>query len=404
MVFHLTRERRLTLVISISASFFLAEISVGFYTRSLALVADAFHYLNDLVGFIVALIALKISQRSKHPKELSFGWQRAQLLGAFFNGVFLLSLGVSVFLQSVDRFVSVEKLENPKLVLIIGCVGLGLNLLSGLFLHEHDHGDSAVAEPVDQGSDLTSQASVLEHRGSLSSRVAIPSHVEHRHSVNPQPTKKGHDLGMMGVLIHVLGDAMNNIGVIIAALVIWKADYEGKYYADPAVSMAISFVILLSSLPLVRKSGTILLQSVPLGLDPEDVKHDLEAIPGVESVHELHIWRLNQEKALASAHLVVSEELVDDFMEKAKIINECFHAYGIHSTTLQPERARLLPSEANNLAEGVASASSVMAKEAQKATQRHIPGPESEYPKASCLVNCKSNCEWYACCSRPKIY
>lgn len=109
MFSHLEREHRLILVISISASFFLAEIAVGFYTRSLALVADAFHYLNDLVGFIVALVALKISQRSKHPKELSFGWQRAQLLGAFFNGVFLLSLGISIFLQSIDRFVSLER-------------------------------------------------------------------------------------------------------------------------------------------------------------------------------------------------------------------------------------------------------------------------------------------------------
>jgi zinc transporter 1 len=74
-------------------------------------------------------------------------------------------------------------------------------------------------------------------------------HVEHRHNVKSQ-AKKGHDLGMMGVLIHVLGDAANNLGVIIAALVIWKATYDGRHYADPAVSMAIAIVILLSSLPL----------------------------------------------------------------------------------------------------------------------------------------------------------
>lgn len=74
-------------------------------------------------------------------------------------------------------------------------------------------------------------------------------HVEHRHNVKSE-AKKGHDLGMMGVFIHVLGDAVNNIGVVIAALVIWKANYEGRYYADPAMSMAIAVVILLSSLPL----------------------------------------------------------------------------------------------------------------------------------------------------------
>jgi len=126
------------IIIAISSSFFLAEIGVGFYVRSLALVADAFHYLNDLIGFIVALIAFKISGRTEAPKELSFGWQRANLLGAFFNGVFLLALGVSIFLQSVERFVNLQEVQNPKLVLIIGCIGLALNIISAFFLHEHD--------------------------------------------------------------------------------------------------------------------------------------------------------------------------------------------------------------------------------------------------------------------------
>ncbi|KAK9576613.1 hypothetical protein V6Z92_009877 [Aspergillus fumigatus] len=399
MFSHLEREHRLILVISISASFFLAEIAVGFYTRSLALVADAFHYLNDLVGFIVALVALKISQRSKHPKELSFGWQRAQLLGAFFNGVFLLSLGISIFLQSIDRFVSLERIENPKLVLIVGCVGLALNLISGLFLHEHDHGESNTVDSPDNGVELSTALSSLERRNSLSTRVLRP-HVEHRHNVKSQ-AKKGHDLRMMGVLIHVLGDAANNLGVIIAALVVWKAKYEGRYYADPAVSMAIAIVILLSSLPLVRKSGTILLQSVPLGVDPEDVKHDLEAIPGVESVHELHIWRLNQEKALASVHLAVSDELIADFMDTAKIINECFHAYGIHSTTLQPEHVRPIPSDTRSI-QGQETAGFIVDGGVKK---RHVIDPNSgASPEtlSTCLISCGSTCEWYTCCSQDK--
>merc|ERR1712144_178224 len=135
----LSRSQRLLIIIGISFSFFVAEISVGFYTRSLALVADAFHYLNDLVGFIVALVALKAAERDDAPPSLSFGWQRATLLGAFFNGVFLLALGVSIFLQAIERFVSLQPVENPLLVMIIGCVGLTLNIISVIFLHEHHH-------------------------------------------------------------------------------------------------------------------------------------------------------------------------------------------------------------------------------------------------------------------------
>ncbi|KAK6212688.1 hypothetical protein LQW54_004955 [Pestalotiopsis sp. IQ-011] len=88
---------------------------VGFKTGSLALVADAFHYLNDLIGFVIALGAILVTQRATSPKDFSFGWARASLLGAFFNGVFLLALGVSIFLQSIERFVSLQHVEDPKL-------------------------------------------------------------------------------------------------------------------------------------------------------------------------------------------------------------------------------------------------------------------------------------------------
>lgn len=88
----------------------------------------------------------------------------------------------------------------------------------------------------------------------------------------------GRDLGMLGVFIHVLGDAINNIGVIIAAAIIWKVESDNRYYADPAVGVFIAIMILLSAIPLVKNSGTILLQIAPDGINPEDVKHDIEKV------------------------------------------------------------------------------------------------------------------------------
>ena len=136
----LAPKQKLIATICISFAFFVAEIAVAFYTGSLALLADAFHYMNDLIGFIVALAAMLISEHAKSPQDFSFGWARAQLLGAFFNGVFLLALGVSIFLQTIERFISIEHVENPKLVLIMGCIGLTLNIISAVFLHgDHAH-------------------------------------------------------------------------------------------------------------------------------------------------------------------------------------------------------------------------------------------------------------------------
>ncbi|KAL6710467.1 hypothetical protein ACN47E_008515 [Coniothyrium glycines] len=324
--FRLSRKTRLRAVIAISLCFFLVEISIGFYTKSLALVADAFHYLNDLIGFIVALVAVQVTEQKTSPSDLSFGWARASLLGAFFNGAFLLALGLSIALQSIQRFISLEHIDKPKLVLIVGCVGLTLNLISALFLHEHDH-EHGHDHNHDHGDESCSDQESL---------AAASTHASHMH-IGAKPKKHGMDLGILGVLIHVLGDAINNIGVIISAIIIWFVKSPSRYYADPAVSMWIAIMILISAIPLTKRSGKILLQSAPLGVRIEDVKHDLESIPGVVSVHELHIWRLDQKKAIASAHIVVSDPDIASFMSKAKVFSECLHAYGIHSATLQPE-------------------------------------------------------------------
>jgi zinc transporter 1 len=279
--------------------------------------------LNDLISFVVALMAVQKTERKTSPADLSFGWARAQLLGAFFNGAFLLALGISILLQSIERFVAIEHVDNPKLILIIGCVGLFLNMISVLFLHEHDH-------------DHNHGSSINTDEENLSPTL---SHESHKHNV-AKPKKRGMDLGILGVLVHVIGDAVNNIGVIISAIIIWLVKSESRFYADPAASLLIAIMILLTAVPLTKRSGRILLQSAPLGVKIEDIRHDLEAIPGVLSVHELHVWRLDQKKAIASAHIVVSDPNIASFMEKAQIFSQCLHAYGVHSATLQPELAK----------------------------------------------------------------
>ncbi|KAK8869087.1 cation efflux protein [Apiospora arundinis] len=393
---NLTSKQKLIGTIAISFSFFVAEIVVAFMTGSLALLADAFHYLNDLIGFVVALAAIIISQDADSPQEFSFGWARASLLGAFFNGVFLLALGVSIFLQSIERFISLTHVENPKLMLIMGCVGLTLNILSAALLHEHHghhhHGDSAhhshvateFPPPGEIGSSSTEDFETL---------TPISAHADHRHTVAKfQPSSSDQDLGMLGVLTHVLSDALNNIGVIIAALVVWLTHYDARFYADPGVSMGIAVMIFLSSFPLVKNSGKILMESAPHGVDLGDVKHDLEKVPGIESVHELHVWRLNQTKAVASAHVIVGEnDTIADFMERARTVSECLHAYGIHSTTLQPEVAAV----AVAVAGVTSSAATTIVSSSPSPTIR--TGHRDE---AGCqMMVCGKLCEGLKCCA-----
>ncbi|KAI0525872.1 cation efflux protein [Xylaria bambusicola] len=419
-LFKLTSKQKLIAVICISFLFFVAEIAVAFYTRSLALLADAFHYLNDLIGFIIALTAILVSEKAKSPQNFSFGWARAQLLGAFFNGVFLLALGLSIFLQSIERFISIQPVDNPKLVLIIGSVGLTLNILSATLLHEHhghDHGghshgqdhshteghshDHGEEHGHSHGPVNVEAASPRERSMENIALTPLSAHAEHRHTIIKLQAP-GRDLGIMGVLIHVISDALNNVAVIIAALVIWLTDSPKRFYVDPGVSTAISILILLSSIPLVKNSGKILMQSAPLGVDLDDVKHDLEKIPGIESVHELHIWRLDQKKAIASAHVVVSGNDMTDFMDQAKTVKECLHAYGIHSATLQPELARSAAASVQNT-RNVSSSSSV------RSGQTGRSGAGSTHAAASlrrrrtdgsgCQIVCGNLCESLTCCN-----
>jgi len=125
----------------------------------------------------------------------------------------------------------------------------------------------------------------------------------------------------------------------------------------------------------VRKSGQILLQSPPIGVDVLDIKHDMEKVPGVLSVHELHVWRLNQHKALASAHVTIADPSLAQFQQQAKTINECLHAYGVHSVTLQPELAGEDILQTRPITEGL--------------RQRDI---------AVCQMSCGSSCEELTCC------
>ncbi|KAJ6783429.1 hypothetical protein PWT90_01676 [Aphanocladium album] len=365
--FRFDRRNRLIATIAISLAFFIAEIAAGFYTHSLALVADAFHYLSDLLGFVVALTALQVTEGSTPaPPGYTFGWQRATLLGAFFNGVFLLALGISILVQAIQRFINISPIEDPKLVLIIGSVGFALNVLVMSFLHEHDHGHGDCPGNAKESADSHSHShshSHAEDKGhqAQASEEAIESdistshsdkdgselssitgHIEHKHRV-AATTHSHRDLGMMGAFLHVVGDAINNVGVIISALVIWRVEGEKRYYVDPAIGVFIAMMIFFTAIPLTKKAGRILMQTAPEEIEITDVKEDIEMIPGVDSVHELHIWRLDQKKSIASAHIVVDDGFNGKWAATAKIILECFHAYGIHSVTLQPETTPPMP-------------------------------------------------------------
>jgi zinc transporter 1 len=178
--------------------------------------------------------------------------------------------------------------------------------------------------------------------------AAKDTHRTHNHAM-PKTGKKAHgghshaDLNMRGVFLHVMGDALGNIGVIFSALIIWLSSYSWRYYVDPGISLVITVIILCSAIPLCKAASRILLQAVPAGMSIDHIQEDINSIRGVLSSHHLHVWQLSDTKLVASIHIQVGSEIKDEgsdsYMEIAKEIRRCLHAYGIHSSTIQPEFA-----------------------------------------------------------------
>jgi zinc transporter 1 len=403
-------------------------------------------------------------------------WLRAEILGAFYNAVFLIALCVSIVLEAFTRFLDPPEIGNAELILIVGCLGLASNLAGFVILgghghshgpgghdhgedahsHDHDHshthgtdraaeegragqlgahetmadedgpdffpeeaiaryrtsvseapspsrrerrapgnvrhsrlasvGDMSIhpasfrqeiiaasrPQPDDESSsdsstedgsaivdetDLREDTPLLKTTGQpapaattpqcLSKRARRGSGVHHSHNHNkPKKSGKKHghshgDLGMNAMVLHVLGDALGNVGVIITALIIWLTDWPGKYYADPAVSLFITLIIMRSCVPLTIAASKILLQATPEHIDLNDVREDIQALPGVVSCHHVHIWQLSDTKVVASMHIQVafdiSEANGERYMELSRMARKCLHAYGIHSATIQPE-------------------------------------------------------------------
>jgi len=251
--------------------------------------------------------------------------------------VFLLALALSILLQAIERFVNLQEVDSPKLILIVGAIGLGLNIISALVVHDHHgHGHGHASTQVDL-------VDIPNHSRETTAHI----HANHNHTLEPLIEQSQHNLGLMGVMVHLFGDALNNVGVIIAAVLIWKLDSSKRFYADPAVSLFISLIIFTSAIPMTAKAGRILLEAVPLHLDLAKIKADLVAIPSVLSVHDLHVWHLSQSVILASLHVCVPlGTTLEEWEHIEQTLQHCFSEYGVNHVTISPETHRRLPATA----------------------------------------------------------
>ncbi|NXT08353.1 ZNT10 protein, partial [Prunella fulvescens] len=315
------RSSRLILMCVLSLAVFAAEISVAYVGNSLSLASDAFAVLSHLVSMIIGLVGVRFS-RVKWHKASTFGFSRADVLGAFGNSVFATALMFSIFVEAVKRFINPQKTEKALLVLIIGVAGLFFNVLNYVIFMEccYCHAAPGDTETGDAPNDQKSPEEGSEQK----------------------KEKKSEALNIRGVLLHVMGDALGSVVVVVTATIFYvrplgDTPCNWQCYIDPSLTIIMVFIILSSAFPLIKETSTILLQMVPKGVNMQLLTGRLARIPGVSSLHEVHVWELASGRNIATLHIKC--QTPSDYQGAAYQIRKVFHEAGIHSVTIQPEYA-----------------------------------------------------------------
>jgi zinc transporter 1 len=323
------KKCRLVSMFALTSAFFLVEIVTGYITNSMALVADSFHMLSDIAALVIAFLSVRMAPKSW--SKNTFGWARAEVLGALVNAVFLVALCFSITVESLKRFYEPEDIHNPQMILYVGAMGLAVNLIGLCLFHEHgsSHGHSHGLSRSTHShlTDLADKDEKEEISEILYPRAEPKSH-GHSHSAS--------NMNMRGVFLHVAADALGSVVVIISALIMWLTDWEYKLYVDPGLSLLLVILILRSVWPLLIDSALILLQTVPTHIQVDNLQRKLmEQVEGILAVHEFHVWQLTGDRIIASAHIRCLNLV--QYMTVAEKVKEFFHHEGIHSTTIQPE-------------------------------------------------------------------
>jgi cobalt-zinc-cadmium efflux system protein len=272
------RRLRFLLPLALTAGYAVVEFIGGLWSGSLALLGDAGHMVSDAVALAMAAIAASLAQRPPG-RGHTYGWRRAEVIGALLNGVLMLAIVVMLVVGAVNRLLEPRAVAGDA-VIAIALVGMGVNMACMFALGR--------GEP---------------------------------------------DLGARAALLHVTADLASSFAALVAGVVI---HYTGWYPVDPILSLVISALILASTYQVLRDALHVLMEGVPPAIEVEAIGKALAAVRGVNEVHDLHVWSIAPGNVALSAHLEIGElQRWPAILAEASAMLEA--RYGIGHVTLQPE-------------------------------------------------------------------
>nr|XP_033793548.1 zinc transporter 10-like [Geotrypetes seraphini] len=315
------RTSRLIIMCIISFLIFVLELVVGYIGNSLSLASDAFGVLSHLISMIIGLVGVRFSRVQWHRRN-TYGFPRADVVGAFGNSVFATALMFTILIEAIKRFIGPQMTENALLVLIIGVVGVAINFLNYLIFLDCCLPKRHTADEECATGDSVSVQDESDEQGKQTD------------------AEKAATLNIRGVLLLVMGDALGSVVVVVTGTIFYVRPLEGnectwQCYIDPTLTVLVVIIILASAFPLMKESATILLQMVPKGVDVEEIGMKLSKVSGVGSIHEMHVWGLVSGRNIATLHVKCQD--VTSYKVATPKMRQMLHSAGIHSVTIQPE-------------------------------------------------------------------
>ena len=254
----------------------------GLVSNSLSLLSDALHNLGDSSALLIAFVAGKISGEKPNQYK-TFGYKRVEILAALFNAVVLIAICIFLFYKAYQRFANPEPIKG-QVMFIIAVFGLLANLVSVWILHDD----------------------------------------------------KAHNLNIRAAYLHLLGDTLSSIAVILGAVAVWKYHI---YWLDPVITVLVGVYIFWHTWAIIKQTLSILMQSVPTGIDMKEIKNRIEKIKEIKDIHHVHIWKLDDKQIHFEAHINLKEDISisDVTVIRERVEQLLKKQFGFYHITLQME-------------------------------------------------------------------
>ncbi|HPF17542.1 MAG TPA: cation diffusion facilitator family transporter [Thermotogota bacterium] len=264
----------------LNATITIAEFIGGLVSGSLALLSDSIHNLSDTLAIAFSYVAHRISLRPKNSKK-TFGYKRAEIIAAFVNASVLFAVSGMLIIEAFKRFANPEPIDGT-LMMTVAIIGLSANLFSVLLLHKDSKGN----------------------------------------------------LNIKSSYLHLLNDTISSVGVVVGGVAI---NLWGITWIDPVITLLISGYILRETFLIIKKTVDILMQSSP-DVDYEQIKKDVESIPGIVNLHHVHAWMINEQSIYFEAHVDMENIKLCEAEKITQEIERLLKTkYSFSHTTIQAE-------------------------------------------------------------------